>query len=74
MQVIRLELMVLDFDGLGVEEVKTVLENTKYPNHCIAPSVMAAEAREIGEWDDNHPLNFKDQQAAEFRRLFGEKL
>jgi hypothetical protein len=69
MKVHRIELMVVDHDGLGIDEVVTVLENQKYPNWCIYPQVMATDTREI-EWSDGHPLNSKDKAEAEFRRLF----
>jgi hypothetical protein len=55
----RLEVYVLDFDGLGAEEVQSVLENQRYPNWCISPKVHKMETVDIGEWYDEHPLNRK---------------
>lgn len=52
----KVELLVVDMDGLGAEEVGEVLENARYPNHCIGPTVQAIETREV-EWSDDHPLN-----------------
>lgn len=72
MQLIKLEIMVIDMDGLGAEEIKSIIENQRYPNHCISPDVRNIEIREIGEWSDEHPLNNKDKQEAEYMRLFGE--
>ncbi len=57
MQAHKIILTVIDFDQLGAAELKRVLENTKYPNHCIAPSVFSVETVELGEWEDDHPLN-----------------
>lgn len=57
MQVHKVTLIVFDFDEIGAESVKEVLENTKYPNHCINPEVKSVESKDIGEWDDDHPLN-----------------
>ena len=69
MNVYKIELMVVDFDGLGAEEIKTVLENTSYPNHCIYPRVTSSQVRQVA-WDDSHPLNHDDTIEPEFRRLF----
>ncbi len=57
MKAYKLEILVIDNDGLGAEEIKQVLESTRYPNWCISPSVMKIEERDIGEWSDDHPLN-----------------
>lgn len=72
MKVFKLEVLVLDFDGLGGEEIKRVLEDQKYPNYCIAPNILTVEEREIGEWSDNHPLNKLDLQKQEVERIFGK--
>lgn len=71
MQVHKIVLIVIDFDGLGADETKTTLENQRFPNDCIAPSVLSIESREIGQWEDENPLNYADKQAAEVERLFG---
>jgi hypothetical protein len=66
----KVTLMIVDHDGIGTDGVKTVIENTRYPNHCISPSVMAIETQTV-EWSDDHPLNNTTKQRAEFDRLFG---
>ena len=71
MQVIKLEVMIIDMDELGAEEIKSVIENQRYPNHCISPDVRKIEVREIGEWSDEHPLNHRNKQEEEYIRLFG---
>ena len=71
MKVYKVELCIVDFDELGPDGISCVLENARYPNHCLNPGVMKIEAREIGEWDDDHPLNNRATKEAEFRRLFG---
>lgn len=73
-RVIRVEVMVLDFDDLGVDGVRETLENTKYPNRCITPHVMEIEERDIGTWSDEHPLNQHSKQKAFFQELFKSKL
>ena len=68
MNVHRVVLMVIDFDEIGAESVKDVIENARFPNRCISPKVMALETRDIGEWTDDHPLNYRDKD--EFNKLF----
>jgi hypothetical protein len=71
MKVYKVELMIIDFDDIG-ENIKTVLENAWYPNHCISPHVMHIESRDIGEWRDDHPLNLIGKSEEEYKRLFNE--
>lgn len=61
MKAYKLEILVIDHDHLGEGEIRSVLENTKYPNYCINPQVMRVDEREIGEWHDDHPLNNRDK-------------
>ena len=41
----RVEVLIVDFDDLGAEEIGVVLENTRYPNRCISPSVIKESPR-----------------------------
>ena len=70
MKAYKVEILVVDHDELGGEEIKEVLENTRYPNHCVAPTVMSIVEKDIGEWEDNHPLNKLDTMLVEYKRLF----
>ena len=70
MKVHYLQVLVIDHDHLGVNEVERILEDANYPNDCIAPSVIKSQSAEIGNWDDDNPLNHSDTQAAEVDRLF----
>jgi hypothetical protein len=65
-----LQVLVIDHDHLGVDEVERVLEDARYPNRCIAPSVIKSQSAEIGDWDDENPLNYSDKQVAEIDKLF----
>ena len=69
MRVYKVELMVIDFDGVG-DEIASILEDTKYPNHCISPKVTAMPWREV-DWSDDHPLNGPQAEDA-FREMFFE--
>jgi hypothetical protein len=70
MQIHKIVLTIIDFDEIGAESCREVLENTKYPNRCISPKVHGIETREIGQWHDEHPLNHEETAQAEIDRLF----
>ena len=69
MKIVRVVLTFLDFDDV-LDECADLIEGARYPNHCINPQVRSVESREIGEWDDDHPLNNRDTCDAEYQRLF----
>jgi len=70
MQAHKVTLLIIDMDELGSEEIKVVIENTHYPNRCIDPEVHSIETVEIGEWADDHPLNYTETKHLEWQRLF----
>lgn len=72
MKVYKIEVMVIDLDEIGEEEIKDVIEHTKYPNRCIHPEVIQIESRDVGKWTDDHLLNHVSKSAAEFKRLFSQ--
>lgn len=71
MKAYKVTLLVIDFDELGQDGIEEEIENVRYPNDCLYPTVMAIESRDIGEWSDDHPLNHHATQESEFERLFG---
>lgn len=74
MKVYKITLMFIDFDDLGPDGAQDVLENARLPNHIDPGSVMEIEERDIGEWHDDHPLNFTDKRAGAFHDLFSNAL
>ena len=62
----RVELLVLDGinDEVGEDDIRYFLENVKY----LYPKVMKMECKDIGEWDDDHPLNRRDENY--YQKLF----
>jgi hypothetical protein len=72
MKVFRVELMVLDHDDIGSSGIFGAIENTKYPNYCISPSVESIDERDIGEWSDDHPLNKRSTASKVFAELFAQ--
>ena len=69
MKVYKVVTMVIDFDGVG-DSLKELIENARYPNHCVFQQVTSIQEADIGEWTDEHPLNNKSLREAEFNRLF----
>ena len=65
----RVVLLVVDHDDIGPDELKIVIENTRYPNRCIMPDVMHIETREV-DWTERHPLNLISEQARAYREIF----
>lgn len=70
MKVYKVEILVIDFDELGEHEIKSVFENSHYPNHCMSPSVKRIQGMDIGPWHDENPLNKHATADDEYARLF----
>lgn len=71
MKAYKIELLIVDHDDVGAD-IPSMIEDGHYPNHCLAPIVMSVQEADIGEWDDNHPLNKRDTMTWEYNRLFGK--
>lgn len=69
MKVYKIEVLVIDFEDVGPDEVKSVIENSKYIN----ASVMSTTERDIGVWYDDHPLNKHGMQASAYHDIFSKK-
>jgi len=63
--------MIIDHKGLDTDEVIEALQETSYPNGCIAPIVMSVDTAVI-DYSDDHPLNTGDR-TEEFIKLFTKK-
>ena len=63
-------MVVIDFENVG-DDITNIIENTKFPNRCISPRVIDVKTEDIGDWNDDHPLNKWDTYHAEVERLFG---
>ena len=73
MKAYKIEMLVIDYDKLGAEGITDVIEKIKYPNWCIAPNVKHVECAEIGEWDDDHPLNSFEKEDEYYKNIFREE-
>lgn len=69
MKAYKVELLVIDHDDVGEGEITFFLEDVKY----IYPKVMSIQSKDIGEWDDDHPLNQRDQYRQFYEELFKEE-
>ena len=68
-KVYKIELMVIDFDFIGEDQIKSTIENANYPNDCISPEVKTIESKDI-EWSDDHPLNIRSTSNQAYIDLF----
>lgn len=59
-----LQVLIVDHDELGSDNIRTTLEDASYPNDCIMPEVLKLTELEIGAWNDDHPLNHRDTTQA----------
>lgn len=69
MQVHKIELLVIDFDEVGADGLKMVIENARYPNHCMSPEVKKITTVKI-RWSDKHPLNHAETADEAYRAMF----
>lgn len=70
MKAYKLEILIIDFNEVGLDDIKEIIENANYPNDCININVMDIVSVDIGEWHDEHPLNNYKTAEAEYNRLF----
>jgi hypothetical protein len=66
-----IQALVIDFEGMRKEDIVEEVENRpKYSS----PNVLSIQGVDLGEWNDDHPLNKHATQIAEVERLFGVKI
>ena len=69
MKAYKVEVLVLDHECVGEDEIVYSLKNAEY----IHSKVMSIQSKEIGEWDDDHPLNRRDETCRKYyEHLFGD--
>lgn len=57
MKAYKIELLVIDHENIGVCK-----ETFKYNFEYYSSRVMSVQGEDIGEWHDNHPLNYGDEK------------
>lgn len=70
MKAYKVTLVFVDFDQVGFDSIKNLIEGARYPNRCISPQVMDIKEADIGEWSDDHPLNKIDPEYKKWRDIF----
>ena len=58
MKAYLLTVLIVDHDDVGMSGAADEIENARYGNRCIIPEVVADRKFDIGEWEDDHPLNY----------------
>jgi hypothetical protein len=72
MKAYKIEILVIDHEEVGPEQIKEYIEDAKFPNYCFGLKVKNMIEKEIGEFNDDHPLNKKVTCEDEYKKLFGE--
>ena len=70
MKVYKVTVIVVDSGEVSASDIRDIIENMRYPNHCMRPRVVDVDTVELGEWDDSLPINKSALFASEVERLF----
>ena len=73
MKAYKITLLFIDFDEVGKDEAKDLIESARLPNHIHPGTVMSIEEADIGAWHDDHPLNKFSTMAETFAEIFPDK-
>lgn len=66
MKLHKFTVYVFDHDDIGVEEITYHLDSVKY----LTTAVFHNMTTDIGEWDDDHPLNKNSADQLTFDEYF----
>lgn len=70
MKAYKLELIVVDYDDFGEDEIVSTIEDSCENWGGIVVMVTKVASAEIGEWSDDHPLNHKHTAAEYIKEKF----
>lgn len=70
MKLYKITAYIIGFNGLDGDTIRSALKNHRY----ISPSELEIEEADIGEWDDEHLLNYKTTPVKEFEKYFDDLL
>jgi hypothetical protein len=71
MKIYKIEGIILDQDVETIEDARSVIKSARYANHTNVEILNIYEA-DIGEWSDDHPLNYDTTYLSEIKKIFGE--
>jgi hypothetical protein len=66
MKAYKYTILIIDHENIGKDDISECFKNTNYIN----TEIMGIQEADIGEWNDEHPLNHNETQKDEFNRLF----
>lgn len=66
-KVYKIELFVVDHANYGIDGTIEALENDEH----LHTQVLTTQSVDVGDWDDQNPLNRRSTARAEIKRLFG---
>ncbi len=66
MKVIKLTVYIKDFEDYGSEEYKYLIEEHRH----LPAKVFIDEEADIGEWHDDHELNFSNASKEKYNKYF----
>jgi hypothetical protein len=69
MKVFKLEVVIIDEDVETIDDAISIIDETRYLNH-VDVHVLNCREVDIGEWEDDNPLNYEDTFKVEVDRLF----
>lgn len=58
----KIEILVIDFEDYGVDDAIVEIEQSRN----LHGTVLKSSTFDIGEWDDDHPLNYGAEKAKEW--------
>lgn len=67
MKAYKVEVLVLDFEDYGQEQIELMLGDVR----GLSSSIQSIQKADIGQWADEHPLNHRSNAKVEYQRLFG---
>jgi len=66
MKMHKITLYIIDHEHVGVEDIETIIDNIRY----FILSRFQSETVDIGEWRDEHTLNYQFTPIEEFEKYF----
>jgi hypothetical protein len=66
MKAYKLEILIIDHENSGEENIKRAVKDLRY----YYPSILSTKEADIGEWSDDHPLNKHNTQKAAVEEYF----
>ena len=70
MKMFKLEVYVIDRDYMGLESICTYIEQCS--DYYFINIMDNIEEADIGEFEDDHPLNYTTATVEQFRRYFNK--